>query len=155
MDMNLLVVRYYVGLFLNNNTMLIFLSQPSWLTIVLSPFTFLFLKSTFFILYLELFKQFNWLRVIIWMGLLLNSATYILFTILVFYFSTPSKGETWFDHLTSRKLQTTVDMSVPQSAIGLGIDLYILIIPIIAVSKLTMSLKRKIGVILIFLSGAM
>jgi hypothetical protein len=92
---------------------------------------------------------------VIWVGLLFNSVTYLLFTTLVFIFTTPSKGESWFGHLRSDNLKKTLAMSVPQSAVGLGIDLCILIIPMIAVSELTMSLKKKIGVILIFVSGAL
>ncbi|KUJ11527.1 uncharacterized protein LY89DRAFT_758222 [Mollisia scopiformis] len=46
-------------------------------------------------------------------------------------------------------------MSVPQSIFGLCIDLYILFIPIIGVSRLHVSTKRKFSVMLIFLSGLM
>lgn len=47
------------------------------------------------------------------------------------------------------------DLSVPQSAIGLALDLYIVIIPIIAVIKLQLPRRRKIGIVLIFMTGVM
>ena len=44
-------------------------------------------------------------------------------------------------------------LSVPQSIVGLVIDLAILILPIVAVTQLQLPRRRKIGVILIFMTG--
>jgi len=75
---------------------------------------------------------------------------YTVQTILVFALSTPRKGEYWVT-----RIDHTLDLSVPQSIIGLIIDLYVLFIPVVGVCGLNLSYKRRIGVILIFLSGAM
>ncbi|KAF2121687.1 hypothetical protein BDV96DRAFT_627957 [Lophiotrema nucula] len=128
---------------------------PSWLIAVLTPLTFLFLKTTFFILYLSLFDQLRWARLCSWFGLVVTALTYSVLAICVFVFATPRRGETWFAHQTTPAEKRTLQLSVPQSIIGLIIDLYILLIPVIGVSGLKLSLKRKIGVILIFLSGTM
>jgi hypothetical protein len=50
-------------------------------------------------------------------------------------------------------MQRNVDTNIPAASIGLFLDLYILIVPIIGVWGLNMPLNRKIGVILTFLSG--
>ncbi|KAF2475219.1 uncharacterized protein BDR25DRAFT_340071 [Lindgomyces ingoldianus] len=128
---------------------------PAYLISVLTPLTFLFLKSTFFILYLQLFELQNRLRIATWIGLGVTSLTYTILTILVFVYSTPKRGESWLAHQTTPNMHRQLQMSVPQSSIGLVIDLYILLIPIIGVYGLRMSTKRKVGVMLIFLSGLM
>lgn len=122
---------------------------------VVTPLTFLFLKATFFILYLQLFDTVKWLRFCSWVGLIFSSITYTIFTVLVFVWATPKPGESWLAHQTSADMHKELKLSVPQSIVGLVIDLYILIIPIIGVYDLTMTTKRKIGVMLIFLSGLM
>jgi hypothetical protein len=67
---------------------------------------------------------------------------------------TPRPGET-----LSSRLQTTsagsdsLALSVPQSVVGLAIDLYILILPIIALAQLQLPRRRKVGISLIFMTG--
>ena len=71
----------------------------------------------------------------------------------MFYFATPSRAETWLSHQTTTHERVTVRSSVPQSVIGLAIDIAILVLPIIAVMQLQLPTKRKIGVILLFMTG--
>lgn len=122
---------------------------------VVTPLTFLFLKCTFFILYLELFSTVTWLFIASWVGLVATFFVYAMFTILVFVWATPKRGQTWLSHQTSPEMHKELSLSVPQSVVGLVIDLYILIIPIIGVYGLRLSTKRKIGVMLIFFSGTL
>lgn len=44
-------------------------------------------------------------------------------------------------------------MNIPTSAFGVVIDLFILVLPIIAVLQLQLPTRRKIGVIVIFMTG--
>jgi hypothetical protein len=128
---------------------------PSYILSVITPLTFLFLKCTFFILYLELFSAVTWLLIATWVGLVFTFLVYSVFTIMVFVWATPKRGQSWLAHQTSPDMHKELSLSVPQSAVGLVIDLYILIIPIIGIYGLRMSTKRKIGVMLIFFSGAL
>jgi hypothetical protein len=125
--------------------------QPAYLLVVLLAPVFLFLKSTFFILYLTLFAQLRWARICSWIGLIATTLSYTVFTIHSFALATPRKGQTW----VSASQYKPLNLSTPQSILGLVIDLYILVIPVIGVSTLQLSWKRKIGVLLIFLSGIM
>jgi len=122
---------------------------------VFPPPIFLFLKNTFFILYLSLFKQLRWVRFCAWFGIIATTLIYTTLTICFFIWATPPKHVTWFAHQTSPGVKKAFQASTPYASIGLVIDLYILIIPIIGVSGLQLSPKRKLGVLLIFLSGAM
>ncbi|MCJ1470231.1 hypothetical protein MMC07_008876 [Pseudocyphellaria aurata] len=126
---------------------------PQFLTPLLAPPTLLFTKITFFLLYLQIFKPMRWLRISAYIGTLVTTAFYIGQTIAQFIFVTPRPGETWFDHAQSQVELKSLVVAVPVSAIGLCIDLYILVLPVIAVNQLQLATQRKFGVILIFMTG--
>ena len=66
-------------------------------------------------------------------------------------YMTPRRGQFWTsEHMLKMKWVGST-FAVPQSAVGLGIDLYIMILPIIAVSRLQMKAKRKIGISIVFM----
>ena len=83
-------------------------------------------------------------------GAIVTTLYYISITVCYFIFATPRRGGTWLSY--SRE-DFIIHFSIPQSAVGLVIDLYILILPIVAVSKLQMATRRKVGIILIFTTG--
>jgi hypothetical protein len=120
---------------------------------VLTPLTFFFLKSTFFIFYLQLFSTLRWLRIYIWSGLALTILNYATFTILFFVFETPRKGESWLTKELSKNEQKSIEMAVPFTIIGLVIDLYILLVPIMGISGRSIARKKKVGIMIILLSG--
>jgi len=120
---------------------------------VLTPLTFFFLKSTFFIFYLHLFSTLRGLRFYIWSGLALTLVNYTIFTVLFFFFETPKKGESWLTKELSSNEHKSIKMAVPFTIIGLVIDLYILVIPIIGISGLRISKQKKVGIMIILLSG--
>ena len=95
----------------------------------------------------------RWLRICAYIGLVVTTAFYFGMTVAQFTFGTPRPGETWYSHQQTQNETNSLKMSVPQSAVGLAIDLYILILPMMAVSKLQLPLRRKIGVALIFMTG--
>lgn len=128
-------------------------SQPSLLISVLTPPTMLFLKDTFFIMYLQIFRPLRWVRICAYIGALFTTLFYISMTVAVSIFSIPGPGETLFSHQATPREHLSLAMSVPQSAVGLAIDLYILVLPIVAVTQLQLSAKRKFGVILLFMTG--
>lgn len=116
---------------------------------MLSP-TYFFVKITFFLLYLQIFRPFKRLRYAIWAGLIFTTMAYAAFTITWLALATPRAGETWQTHFTSpAQLQAAV-LAYPVPAVGLAIDLYILVLPLIGVYKLQLSLRRKFGVFLVF-----
>lgn len=127
------------------------LMVPSYILTVTAPPTFGFLKCTFFILYLQLFYQLRWMRICSIIGLVITGALYTAITILMFYYSTPRPGELFMP----RDTEKTTDIIWPMSIVGLIIDIFILILPIVAVARLQASPKKKFAAILVFLTGAM
>lgn len=69
------------------------------------------------------------------------------------YYMTPRNGETFDSVAVSPDELKVLVLSVPVAAVGLGIDVYLLILPIIAVMGLQLPTGRKIGVVLVFLTG--
>ena len=113
----------------------------------------LFLKLTFFIMYLDIFGPMRWLRICGYIGAIFTTLFYGSMTIALFIFATPGRGETWWSHTTTRGERLDLALSVPQSVVGLAIDIAILVLPIVAVMQLQLPKKRKFGVILIFMTG--
>ena len=93
------------------------------------------------------------MRISAWLGLLVNTGFYLAVLVANMIFSTPRPGQSWQQAAVSE--QGTLALSIPQAVGGLIIDLFILILPIVAVSKLQLPPRRKLGVILIFMSGAL
>jgi hypothetical protein len=123
--------------------------------VVLTPLIYFFLKPTFFILYLQLFSAVRWLKIWIWVGLVLTFLAYAILTICVWTFATPHKHESFLQQLVSPDETKTLNMSVPQSIIGLILDLYILAVPVVGVSTLHLSVKKKLSIMVVFFSGIM
>lgn len=69
------------------------------------------------------------------------------------YYMTPRNEETFDSVAVSPDELKVLVLSVPVAAVGLGIDVYLLILPIIAVMGLQLPTGRKIGVVLVFLTG--
>ncbi|KAF7860881.1 hypothetical protein EAF04_008399 [Stromatinia cepivora] len=57
--------------------------------------------------------------------------------------------------ISSSGLYHTRTLSVPASCVGLALDVFLFFIPLLAVSKLHMARKKKLGVELIFATGAL
>ena len=112
----------------------------------------MFIKITFFFLYLQIFQPLRWMRICAYVGAVLTSSFYLAMTVAQFVSSTPRRGETWLSHLAHEN-SVSRDTAVPQSVVGLAIDIYILILPIIAVSRLQLPTRQKLGVMLIFMTG--
>ncbi len=117
------------------------------------PLVYLFLKDTFFIMYLHIFGPLRWLRICAYTGAATTTAFYISMTVAAFIFATPRRGETWPEHLITKEELRAVTLPVPTSSFGVVIDLVILLLPIIAVMQLQLPTRRKIGLICIFMTG--
>ena len=128
--------------------------QPLYLNAVLGPPTMLFTKVSFFIMYLDVFHLMRWLKISAYIGGLLTALFYGAMTVCSFIFA-PAPHQTRVENGMTHDQALSLDFSVPQSCVGLVIDLYILILPILGVLRLQMSTRRKVGVILVFLSAIM
>lgn len=113
----------------------------------------LFLKISFFILYLQIFGPLRWLRLCAYSGVIFTTISYGVMTVLSFIFASPRRGQVLFQKQTSAKARDAKLLSIPQSVIGLVVDLAILLLPIIAVLQLQLPRRKQVGVILVFMTG--
>lgn len=117
------------------------------------PFSLLFTKVTFFLFYFQVFGPLRWLRVSVYIGATLTCAFYGAATITQIVFEAPSPGETWLEVALSKRSTKPTILSIPLAAVGLGIDIALLILPLVAVASLHLPTRRKIGVMFIFMFG--
>ena len=118
-----------------------------------TPFSLLFTKLTLFLLYFQVFRPLRWLRISVYIGATLTCAFYGAATVAQIVFEVPKHGETWLDYALSGDSSRGDILSIPLAAVGLGIDIILLIMPIAAVVGLHLPTKRKIGIIFIFMFG--
>ena len=130
-------------------------SQPSYLINLTSAPILWVAKLTFFLLYLQLFRPMRWLRISIYIGAVMLTLSYTAFTLMAFILATRRPGETWEQTFTSGHNRLQEEIAIPVGLVGLLTDIYLLILPSLAVSKLKLPTARKIGLMLIFGTGFM
>lgn len=89
----------------------------------------------------------------VYIGATLTCAFYGAATIAQIVFEAPSPGETWLEVALSKRSTKPNILSIPLAAVGLGIDIVLLILPLVAVASLHLQIRRKIGVMFIFMFG--
>lgn len=114
---------------------------PASVLLISQAVAYAALKSTFFMLYLQLFDQLGWMRICAWIGLCINLAAYSGFLV------------TLVLHVAKRDLRGTEAIAIPMSSVGLATDLMILLLPLFAVARLHMTTRKKLGAIVVFGSG--
>ena len=129
--------------------------QPVWIMDCFPTVVYLFLKNTFFIMYLYIFGPFRWMRISAYTGAAITTAFYVATTVAALIFSTPRGGETWAEHSLSSYQKRALALPVPTSSFGVVVDVYILILPIVAVLQLQLPTERKVGVICVFMTGSL
>lgn len=93
------------------------------------------------------------MRISAYLGIFVTAGFYSAMAIYLVYIEAPTPGQTFLSHQTPALQYYSLKLSIPQSAVGLAIDVFILMLPIVAVSELQMPIRRKIGVLLIFMTG--
>lgn len=126
-----------------------------WIMSSFPPIIYLFLKNTFFIMYLNVFGPLRWLRICAYTSAAVTTVFYISVAVAMFVLATPRHGDTWAKHVYSKEELRSSDTQVPISIFGFVVDLVILILPIIAVMQLHLPTRRKVGLICIFMTGSL
>ena len=105
-------------------------------SIILPP-TMLSLKLSLLLLYLRIFSPDKVTRYLIYFGI---GFVFVAYTILTFL------------NIFS-DVQAVIDANKTLGVVNICSDFYILCVPIAAISKLQLSLKKKLGVMLVFMTG--
>lgn len=122
---------------------------------ILYSLTMLFVKMALFLLYYRVFAVQRRTKVAIYLGMIIICLFYLQSVIYTMVLCIPRRKESWVSpHFISRCYQSEV-MADVQGAFGLVSDLYIYILPLPILLRLQMSVKKKLGVTAIFLTGLM
>ena len=120
---------------------------------VIVPPAMIFVKLTFYLMYLQVFRPLKWLRICIYVGATSTTAFYLATEIYWLVSITPRKGQSFASVARSPAELKSLVLSIPVSCVGLGTDLYLLFLPVAAVLQLQLPTRRKVGVIMIFMTG--
>jgi hypothetical protein len=112
----------------------------------------LLVKATFFILYLNIFGSLRWVRLICRFGLSCISIIHV--TIGCYSIAIAIIASTKPYDMHSWELKA-IHIGVAASIPGLVVDTLLLVIPIVAIAPLQLSTTRKIGALLIFVTGGL
>ena len=95
----------------------------------------------------------RWLRICVYVGASITCGFYAAVSIYLFVFETPRPGVPWQVWILGPELAKTLRVSIPTGAMGVATDTALLLLPIPAVMKLKLPNKKKIGIILVFMTG--
>jgi hypothetical protein len=97
------------------------------------------------------------IRWLIWVMYIMNAAYVVAFTIIPIFICMPLWGA-WRNPLTRHQYcwsdQAYYDYNIGLYSVSLALDISLLLMPIWPVAKLHMSLKRKLGALIMFMLGA-
>ncbi len=110
-------------------------------------------KLALFLLYLRIFSPDRWTRYLIHFGIWINVAFYVSCSIAQAIMCAPKHGQTWQESTFTPLCRDTQIFSWLQGPWGVVSDLYLLILPMPAIWRLQMPLRKKIGVCAIFATG--
>lgn len=113
------------------------------------------IKSSLFIQYYLLFRLLRWIRISVWIGVTISAAFYVPVTITAFVLTSPWPGESLLEDILSRHRYNFDNLSIPTGVIGMILDWYLLILPVPAVLAIQMSTTKKLGAMIVFMTGGL
>lgn len=112
-------------------------------------------KISILLQYLHLFKTKPWMKTCILGGIAVMAVFYFSFTLILIIFISPWPNESLIQCITSWHVGYFAKFTPPLGVINILFDFYVLILPIPAILALQLSTSKKIGVLLIFLTGGL
>ena len=123
---------------------------------IINPFACGFIKLTFFIQYHTLFWPLRWARINVWVGSILSVLFYASTGIAGMVCFSPRPGESMQEVISQSQFNTSLLKIVAvMPAIGVLVDLELLLIPFCALSILQMERRKKIGLLVLFMVGVL
>lgn len=113
------------------------------------------IKTTFFLMYLQFFWILDWVRRCVYFGLAAVWSVYVSMCIAQIAITIPPRGHGWVDSFASPGYRRTFQLCVPTASFSLASAIFILLLPMIAISHLRLSRAKKIGVAAMFSTGFM
>lgn len=111
-------------------------------------------KCSIFLLFLTVFGELRWVRLLVWLGLLTTGLLYTA-AIVVFTVSCSPRGtENHFMSVNKPRCRSwCIEYSLVMTSFSIVSDFYLFILPIPAVLGLHMRIGKKFGILAIFMTG--
>jgi hypothetical protein len=122
---------------------------------LLNPLAFFFSRVPVFMLYQRLFHSVRWLRYCCYAGVVAAFAIYVHTVPLVAALCAPRPGSTWTSAETFARCSRGKPDSIAQGVGNIVLDLYALLLPLPVIWGLHLPLKKKLGVMVVFLTGSL
>ncbi|KAL8892838.1 MAG: hypothetical protein Q9215_000202 [Flavoplaca cf. flavocitrina] len=116
------------------------------------------IKLSLFLLFLEIFGTLRWLRLLVYLGIVVNGIIYLAITIAMAASCAPKHGYTKLDYLsaiTADKCARNDYLNTWPGLFNILSDFYLLILPLPAVWGLQLPTRKKLGICGMFLTGFM
>lgn len=111
-----------------------------------------FAKTSLFLLYYRVFAPNKFLRYIITVGIAFCFAVYLASLAVAVYYCAPHPGKAW-DLLVLSSCPRIGCYNVILGVANLALDIFMIGLPIPVILRLQLPLKKKIGVLAIFMTG--
>lgn len=112
-------------------------------------------RCALFLFYVPLFFHLRWMRITLLIGFILGILSYITISMIVCEMTGPLLVEYLLKGTQPWHILHLLQFSVPTAVLGMLVDWYLFVIAIPAVWTLKMSLGKKVGVIIIFMTGGL
>lgn len=124
------------------------------MALITSTIASTFVKLTILTLYIRLFQPSRWAYRIIFAGIGMVIVFYLTTMTVLLALCVPSHNQTWLVKISSGSCPIAqVKVARAQGFFGLFCDLFILAIPLWQVSGLALALRKKAGIMVVFLTG--
>lgn len=113
----------------------------------------LFSKLSIFLLFLRIFVVKVYMRYAIYAGMFWTVITYLPFLITTSYLCAPHVGQKW-NLETGQNCDKGVDWEITSGAMAVLLDIYILVLPMPLLWKMSLPMRRKLGIVLVFTTAS-
>ena len=128
--------------------------KPLYLTEWLPNLILVFVKLTFLVFYLNLFRPLKWMRRLCYVGIIFTNIVIVGLTIAQVALETSNVGKLWAQRLPVPHFKELHAINLLLATASFAIDLFILILPIMGIAKVQMAAHHRWGILLIFLTGS-
>ena len=113
-------------------------------------------KLSLFLLYYRLFARHQWIKYLVYLGIGSAAAMYTAVMIVYGYLCLPRHKESWIEAgLSSRCHKQFIMIGYVRGPFNVLSDLYLLLLPLPAVWQLQLPLRKRLGIVGIFLTGSL
>ena len=133
------------------------LKNESFLLVLLTetlygPFIWI-IKLSLFLLYLEIFTPYRWLKHAAWGGIIVTGLFYGSSSIIKLALCVPRGDENYIDAFSSRRCNKTKVLAIFGGVFNILSDLYLLVLPIPGTWKLQVPPRKKCAIMAVFMTG--